>query len=183
MVNAEEAVLNEALSAVVDGAATPADWALVNAAWARDPALRGRWALWHAAGDGLRSADLLAARTADPERLLDALHACMPAASLERARPRDWLPPLAVAASFIAVVFGVGLLRAPILSEPAVAIAPFTTPRAQGLSGLSFAQTAAGRTLPSLGAVREPGLPVEATPEIIDWGLALPEPAASRPRP
>lgn len=56
MVSADQAMLGEALSAVMDGRATPADWARVQAAWARDPSLRERWALWHAAGDGLRAA-------------------------------------------------------------------------------------------------------------------------------
>ncbi|HEY9028022.1 MAG TPA: sigma-E factor negative regulatory protein [Burkholderiaceae bacterium] len=176
----DDAVLNESLSAVMDGRATPADWARVNAAWAGDPALRERWALWHAAGDGLRSADLLTP-TADPQWLLDALHARLPAAIVEYRRRRDWLAPIAVAAGFVAVAFGIGLLRPSASTEAVVAAAPFATPRAQGLSGLSFAQTAAGRTLPAVGAAREPGLPADATPEVIDWGLALPEPAASRP--
>lgn len=180
MVNAvDEAVLNESLSAVMDGRATPADWARVNAAWTDDPALRERWALWHAAGDGLRSADLLATAT-DPQRLLGALHARLPAPVLGNPRRRDWLAPLAVAASFVALAFGIGALRPPASTEAVVAAAPFATPRAQGLGGQSFAQTAAGRTLPAVGAAREPGLPADATPEVIDWGLALPEPAASR---
>lgn len=181
MVSSHEAALDEALSAVMDGHATPADWARVNDAWARDPALRERWALWHAAGDGLRSADLLASH-GDSQRLLDALHARMPAPVVDHPRRRDWLAPVAVAASFVAVAFAAGLLRPP-AAEPVVAAAPFATPRAQGLSGLSFAQTAAGRTLPAVGAAREPGLPGDAAPEVIDWGLALPEPAASQARP
>lgn len=181
MVSSQDALLNEALSAVMDGRATSAEWVLVNAAWARDPALHERWALWHAAGDGLRSADLLASH-ADSQQLLDALHARLPAAVGEHPRRRDWLAPVAVAASFVAMAFGIGLLRPP-AAEPVVAAAPFTTPRAQGLSGLSFAQTAAGRTLPAMGAAREPGLPADAPPEVIDWGLALPEPAASRANP
>lgn len=164
--------LNEALSAVMDGRATSAEWARVNAAWSRDPGLRERWALWHAAGDGLRSAELPAVH-AEPERLLDALHARMPATVVELRRRREWFAPVAVAAGFVALAFGVGVLRPPAAPEPVLAAAPFTTPRAQGLSGLSFAQTAAGRTLTA----------VEPVPEVIDWDLALPEPAASEPRP
>ncbi len=174
--------LNEAMSAVMDGRATPAEWARVQSAWAGDPGLRERWALWHAAGDGLRSAELVTAH-AEPQRLLDALHAQMPAAVVDHPRRRDWFAPFAVAASFVALAFGIGVLRPSGTTEPAVAAASFATPRAQGLTGLSFAQTAAGRTLPALGAAREAGLSAEATPEIIDWGLALPERSASQPRP
>ena len=179
---AAEAALGQALSAVMDGRATPEEWAQVNAAWARDPGLRERWALWHAAGDGLRSAELTAVHR-EPQHLLEALHAQMPAPAVEHPRRRDWFAPLAVAASFIAVAIGIGALRPEQSPQALVAAAPAATPRAQGLSGMSFAQTAAGRTLPALGAVREAGLPVDAPPEIIDWGLALPEPVASRPRP
>lgn len=174
--------LHAALSAVMDGRATAADWARVNAAWAQDPSLRERWALWHAAGDGLRSAELPALHR-DPQALLDALHARMPASSAGRTPRRDWFAPLAVAASFVALAVGFGTLRPPAVPEPSLAEAPFATPHAQGLSGMSFAQTAAGRTLPGLGAPQESGLPAQAVPEIIDWGLALPEPAASQPQP
>jgi negative regulator of sigma E activity len=172
MTYADNDALAAALSAVMDGRATPAEWARVNAAWAADPALRERWALWHAAGDGLRSAELPALHR-EPQALLDALHAQMPAAVVARPRRRDWFAPVAVAAGFVALAFGIGALRPPASPEPVMAAAPFTTPRAQGLSGLSFAQTAAGRTLPI----------VDTAPEVIDWGLALPDPAASRPHP
>ena len=179
---AAEAALGQALSAVMDGRATPEEWAQVNAAWARDPGLRERWALWHAAGDGLRSAELTAVHR-EPQHLLEALHAQMPAPAVERPRRRDWFAPLAVAASFIAVAIGIGALRPEQSPQALVAEAPAATPRAQGLSGMSFAQTAAGRTLPALGTARESGLPVEPPPEIIDWSLTPPEPAASRPPP
>lgn len=183
MVNAaSQAELHAALSAVMDGQATAADWARVNAAWAQDPSLRERWALWHAAGDGLRSAELPALHR-DPRALLDGLHARMPPSAAAAERRRDWFAPFAVAAGFVAVAVGLGALRPPSSPAPTVAAAPFTTPRAQGLSGMSFAQTAAGRTLPGLGAPQESGLPAPPAPEIIDWGLALPEPAASRPQP
>ena len=182
MVSPADDVLNEALSAVMDGRATPADWARVNAAWASDPGLRERWATWHAASDGLRSAELPALHR-EPVALLEALHAQMPAPASQHPRRRDWLAPIAVAASFVAMALVVGLLRPAPAADAEVAAAPITTPRVQGLSGLSFAQTAAGRTLPAVGAAREPGLPGEAPAEIIDWGLALPEPAASQPRP
>jgi negative regulator of sigma E activity len=180
--NAPDDTLNQALSAVMDGHATPAEWALVNAAWAADPALRERWALWHAAGDGLRSAELPVLHR-EPQALLDALHAQTPTPVAETRRRRDWFAPFAVAAGFIAVAIGLGALRPPAGPNETVAAAPFATPRAQGLSGQSFAQTAAGRTLPGWGAAPEPGLPAQAPPEIIDWGLSLPEQAASHPAP
>jgi negative regulator of sigma E activity len=178
--NATDDALNEALSAVMDGCATPAEWALVNTAWARDPALRERWAAWHAAGDGLRSAELPALHR-DPQVLLDALHAQLPTNVVDHPRRRDWFAPFAVAAGFVAMAVGLGALKPASSPDVEVAAAPFTTPRAQGLNGLSFAQTAAGLTLP--GAARESGLPAQASPEVIDWGLPLPEGAASQPRP
>ncbi|CAM3860322.1 sigma-E factor negative regulatory protein [Roseateles saccharophilus] len=167
--------LNEALSAVMDGRATPADWARVSEDWARDPALRERWAHWHAAGDGLRAAELPALHR-DPEALLAALHAQLPAPVVEHPRRRDWLAPLAVAAGFVAMALGIGALRPAQAPGEVVAAVPVTLARAQGLGGASFAQTAAGRTLPSIGI-----LAGEPAPEIVDWELSLPEPAASRP--
>lgn len=162
--------MNEALSAVMDGRATPADWERVNAAWAADPGLRERWAMWHAAGDGLRSTDLPGLHK-QPEALLDALHAQLPGGVAQVARRRDWLAPLAVAASFVALALGWAQLQPAPTMDTEVAAASIATPRAQGLSGLSFAQTAAGRTLP------------DAPPETIDWNLTLPEPQASQARP
>jgi negative regulator of sigma E activity len=181
VVNANDDALNQALSAVMDGRATPADWARVQSAWDRDPELRERWALWHAAGDGLRSAELPPLHR-ESQTLLDALHAQMPPTVATHPRWREWLAPAGVAASFIALALGIGALRPPAPDEPALAAAPMATPRAQGLSGLSFAQTAAGRTLPALGASREAGT-TDAPPEVIDWSLTLPEPAASSTRP
>ena len=182
MVNSHDDTLNESLSAVMDGRASPADWARVNAAWASDPRLRERWALWHAAADGLRAADLPNLHR-EPEALLTALHAQLPAVVTEHPRRRDWFAPVAVAAGFVVVAIGIGALQPVPVADAVVAAAPITTPRAQGLSGLSFAQTAAGRTLPAIGAGREAGLPGDAAPETIDWGLTLPEPAASKPGP
>lgn len=181
MVNSHDDTLGEALSAVMDGRATPADWARVNAAWASHPGLRERWALWHAGADGLRAGELPGLHR-EPEALLAALHAQLPAAVTEHPRRRDWFAPFAVAAGFVVVAIGIGTLRPMPAADAVVATAPISTPRAQGLSGLSFAQTAAGRTLPAVGA-REAGLPGDAAPETIDWGLALPEPAASQPHP
>lgn len=170
MVSPEDDALALSLSALMDGEATPADWARVQAAWAHDPGLRARWAGWHGVADGLRAPGWPVARRS-PEALLAALHAQLPA----EARPprrRDWLPALAVAASFVALSVGVALLQPAPGADAIVAAAPNSTPRAQGLNGLSFAQTAAGRTLSGDGP-----------PDVIDWGLALPEPAASRPLP
>jgi negative regulator of sigma E activity len=180
--SAPDDTLDQALSAVMDGRATPAEWVLVKAAWDADPGLRERWALWHAAGDGLRSAELPVLHR-EPQALLDALHAQMPARVAPHRRHRDWFAPFAVAAGFVAVAIGVGALRPTAGPDETVAAVPFATPRAQGLGGLSFAQTAAGRTLPGWSGAQESGLPAQAPPEIIDWGLSLPEPAASRPAP
>lgn len=177
MVSPADDKLNEALSAVMDGQATSGDWARVNAAWATDPGLRERWALWQAAADGLRSAETPAWHR-EPEALLAALHAQRPAVMAEPPRRRDWLAPIAVAASFVAMALGVSVLRPTPTPAASFAAAPIATPRAQGLSGLSFAQTAAGRTLPAVDVTREAGLP-----ETIDWGLALPGPAASQAQP
>lgn len=179
MTRSDNDALHEALSAVMDGRVTPAEWARVDAAWAADPALRERWALWHMAGDGLRSTELTTLHR-EPQALLDALHAQMAAPVVSHPRRRDWFAPFAVAAGFVAVAIGLGALRTPSSPETIAAAVPFTTPRAQGLTGMSFAQTAAGRTLPPLGGSRETGVSVDAPPEIIDWGLALPEQAASR---
>lgn len=173
MVNARDNELHMALSAVMDGRADAADWARVNHAWAQDPALRERWRLWHDVSDGLHAPDLPPLRQ-DPETLLAALRERADTREAPPPRRREWLAPLAVAASFIAVAVGIGALQpaaAPPLA-PVIAAAPAATPRAPGLSGLSFAQTAAGRTLAG-----------DAPPEVIDWGLALPEPAASHPPP
>lgn len=167
MVTAVDSALNESLSAIRDGHGSAADWARVNEAWSRDPALRERWADWQAVSDGLHAPDLPPLQQ-DPEALLAALHARMPDAPAARRRQREWLPPLAVAATFVALAVGIGTLRPAPAPDVAIASAPISTPRAQGLNGLSFAQTAAGRTLPG-----------DAPPDVIDWGLALPEPAAS----
>ncbi len=175
-------LLAQALSAVMDGRATPPQWALVNAAWERDAALRERWAAWHAAADGLRSAELLPHHR-PAQALLDALHAQMPAPVEDHPRRRDWFAPLGVAASFVALAIGLVALRPPASDDPTLAAAAFSAPRAQGLGGLSFAQTAAGRTLPGWGASLEPGLPAQTAPEIFDWGLPLPGPGASAPAP
>lgn len=178
----DDDALNESLSALADGRATPADWARVNAAWERDPTLRERWALWHAAGDGLRSADLPALHR-DPEALLQALHAAIPAPAVDRPRRRDWLAPLAVAASFIAMAVGVGTLRLSPVPGDMMAAAPAATMHPQALAGTSFAQAAAGRTLLMPGGLREAGLMVETPPEITGWPQALPEPPASQAHP
>jgi len=172
MVNADDDALNEALSAVMDGRATPADWTLVNVAWERDPSLRERWALWQAAGDGLRSAELVALHR-EPEALLAALHAQRPAPVAEHPRRRDWFAPIAVAAGFCAVTLGVSVLRPAPAPSDVVAVAPVAATQAQGLAGASFAQTAAGRTLPVLGGVD--------TPPAIEWSLVPPEAPASQP--
>jgi negative regulator of sigma E activity len=183
MTDANDELLHAALSAVMDGRATHADWERVNAAWTVDPALRERWALWHAAGDGLRSAELTLLHR-EPEALLDALHAQLPAPLpapvVLHAKRRDWFAPFAVAAGFVAVAIGLGALRTPSAPDTLAAAAPLPTPQAQGLTGMSFAQTAAGRTLPPLSGARDTGVLVEAAPELMEWGVGLPEQASSR---
>ncbi|MFG6441685.1 hypothetical protein [Roseateles sp. LKC17W] len=173
--------LDASLSAVMDGAATAADWARVNAAWATDAGLRERWALWHAAGDGLRSADLLKLHR-EPGALLADLHARLPgpAARMAASRPASaWLPPLAVAASFVVLALGLGPLRAPPASDASVAQAPSTAWLGQGLAGASFAQTAAGRTLPPVMPGRDAAWLAEPAPEIDSWEAAPPAAPAS----
>jgi negative regulator of sigma E activity len=181
-----DATLDEALSAVMDGQATPSQWALVSAAWTHDPALRERWAQWHAAADGLRSAELPALHR-DPEALLAGLHAQIPAHStaevVDHPYRRTWWAPAAVAASFIALAVGINTLRPPAAVDEVMATAPSATPRAQGLGGTSFAQTAAGRTLPSMTSLRDAGLAGEAPPDVIDWALDLPAAPASAVQP
>lgn len=173
MVSPLDEALKQSLSAVMDGEATPQDWARVQAAWASNPDLRACWAEWQSAADGLRAPGLPALQQR-PEALLSALHARQSAPDAA-VRPRaGWLPPLAVAASFVALTVAVGLLKPVPDPELAVAAAPKPTPRAAGLNGLSFAQAAAGRTLPGDTAPE---------PNVIDWGLALPEAAASQPPP
>jgi anti-sigma factor RsiW len=180
VVNDDE-LLNASLSALADGQATPADWACVQAAWDRDPALRERWALWQCAGDGLRSADLPGLHR-DPDALLAKLHTQLPVSpAVQARRPRDWLAPLAVAAGFVAFAVGVSTLQVSPPAQDVVAAAAST--RVDVLAGTSFAQTAAGQTWSApLGAGLEAPrpLPTAAT----DWPTAWPpQPAASLPAP
>lgn len=176
----DDDLLNESMSAVADGHATPADWARVNAAWVRDPGLRERWARWHAVGDGLRSADLPPLHR-EPEALLAALHAQMPAPVASLPHRREWFAPAAVAASFVMVAIGWGALRVPApATGEVVAAAPSAAPRVQALMGTSFAQAAAGRALPGASGVQV----MDTPPEIAEWpqALVLPEPGASGAR-
>lgn len=147
MVSAERPALDQALSAVMDGGATPQQWALVEAAWSQDAALRERWALWQAAGDGLRSADLATTRR-HPAALLSALHAAMPVPAPASARRNEWWSPFAVAAGFVALALGVTQLRPAAPVDVGPVAARMVRMPAQGLVGISFAQTAAGAALP-----------------------------------
>lgn len=150
--------LLQALSALADGRATAQDWQQIEAAWDQHPELSESWLAWHALGDALRSADLRPAALA-PDALLARLHAGMdapaitpvaaPAAPLPRRRV--WLPPLAVAASFVALAVGLGALRGGLSSgEPLATAPPWVEPAAVGSS---FAQTVVA--LPAAG----PGQP------------------------
>lgn len=171
MVNVNDATLHESLSAVMDGQATAADWARVRAAWDEDPGLRERWLLWSAAADGLRGAELQAARR-QGDALLAALHEHVASPQPAHAERRGWWAPLAVAASFVVFALGFTALRPEPSSTDGMvaAVAPDAPSRAPGLAGLSFAEAAAG-----------PALAAEAPPQASDWGLTLPERAASAP--
>lgn len=170
MVTDQESALNEALSAVMDGQATPADWARVRAAWDQDPGLRERWALWHTAADGLRAAELLPPQR-DGSELLATLHARIDALHPAEPARRGWWAPLAVAASFVALSVGLVALRPESPEGVTLVQAQAQQPPApQGLAGLSFSQAAARPTLAA-----ETPVPAQA----LDWGLTLPERAAS----
>ena len=168
MVKLNDATLHESLSAVMDGQATSADWARVRAAWDEDPGLRERWVTWNAAADGLRGAQLQ--RTGrEGDALLNSLHERLASLQPVSAQRRGWWAPLAVAASFVAFAMGFTTLRPePSTDGLVAAAAPDAQPRGQGLAGLSFAEAAAGPTLAA-----------QAPPQAIDWGLILPEKAAS----
>jgi negative regulator of sigma E activity len=174
--------LGLALSAVQDGRATARDWALVESAWARDPALRERWLLWQTAGDGLRSPDLLMTARRS-EELLKVLHAAMPAAGSSDAPRREWLAPLAVAASFVALALGVTQLRPAEPPRENLAVAPGSAPVMQGLAGTSFAQTAAGRTLAASIVASDAAWPAEPALGWPDSTASQAGPAASEPGP
>lgn len=143
--------LLKALSAVADGEATAQEWRLVEAAWAQDPMLRERWLAWHEAGDALRSPELAQSAALPPEQLLQRLHAESLEQSLRPRQARGWLPPLAVAASFVALALmftplpEMGRSGAPVLASGAgLASSPVAT---------SFAQRAAGAQAPDFGLV------------------------------
>lgn len=182
MVSPVTDALHEALSAVMDGSATPAEWARVEAAWSRDPELRERWALWQVAGDGLRSTEL-AALHRPPEALLQGLHAHLPAAALSRSRRRDWLAPLAVAAGFVVVAVGLVTLNPPPSPGQPLAVASMAAAPVQGLAGTSFAQAASGRTLADLDVLRDAGSLADGPARIAAWEATLPAPASSQPAP
>lgn len=172
--------LLKALSAIADGEAGAQDWRLVEAAWAKDPTLRERWLAWHEAGDALRSPELARPVALPTAQLLQRLQA----ESVEQPWPqkpaRGWLPPLAVAASFVAMALLLSPLRemgqsgAPVLAAGAgLASSPVAT---------SFAQRAAGAQTPDFGLADPPhGTVVDAaswTPPPL-W----PESGASTARP
>ena len=182
MVNADRNSLDQALSAVMDGRATALEWERVEAAWAQDPALRDRWAAWQTAADGLRSADLLAG-AAPPQTLLDRLHAALPAQMPVVRRRREWLAPFAVAAGFFAMAVGITQLQPAVPADPGMAAVRIETVPMQGLVGISFAQTAAGRTLAPDIAGRQAAGPAEASLEGLDWPTPASDGAASGPRP
>ncbi|MCP6484560.1 hypothetical protein NL492_27530, partial [Klebsiella pneumoniae] len=75
----------------------------------------------------------------DPEALLAALHARMPAVVTPHPRRRDWFAPLAVAAGFVVMAVGLVSWQPAPAPEPLVAALPMPAPGVQGLGGLSFA--------------------------------------------
>ncbi|MDR7334755.1 hypothetical protein [Roseateles asaccharophilus] len=170
------------MSAVMDGCATPQEWAQVERAWAQDPSLRERWANWQTAADGLCSADLLAGQGRAGD-LLDRLHAALPAQLPAVRRRREWLAPFAVAAGFVAMAVGITQLRPAAPPDAGLAAARIETVPMQGLVGTSFAQTASGRTLAPDVVVRDSAASAEAPLEWRDWSPPAGDPAASGPRP
>lgn len=165
--------LLQALSALADGRATPEEWQRIEAAWAQDPTLQARWLAWHQAGDGLRSPELLAPAAQPPEQLLARLHA-QPAAAVAPAAPgRGWLPPLAVAASFVALALLLGPLQTPAPSggPQAAAMADVTVAPA----ALSFAQRVTTPPTPDFG------LAGVAHGTVVDGALRTPAPLWPEP--
>ena len=172
MVSPLTASLEEALSAVMDGSATPEDWARVEAAWKVDPFLRERWTAWHAVGDGLRAPDLPTLQR-DPEALLDTLRWVTPPGPARVPRS-GWWAPLAVAASFVMAALGLGTWQPAAEAPVPLAAAPVPTALPEGLVGPSFAQAATAPRLP----VDASAVVVTALPTL-DW----PQPAASSVHP
>lgn len=172
MVSPRAAALEEALCAVMDGSATPEDWARVETAWQADPSLRERWAAWHAIGDGLRAPDLPPLQR-DPEILLDDLRRATRPGAVNSPRS-GWWAPVAVAASFVMAALGLGAWQPGSEATAPMAAAPISTAPPEGLIGLSFAQAATRLRLPvDAGAADVPALPT------LDW----PQPAASSVHP
>jgi sigma-E factor negative regulatory protein RseA len=116
----------EALSALADGQADDAQAARVLAAWRNDPQVRARWQAYHLAGDAMRSDVPLVGQSSDEiflnnlrkrlshEPVVLAPFAAMTEASstVAAAPQRQWLGPLAMAASFVALMSGlVGLIQ------------------------------------------------------------------------
>lgn len=126
----------QSLSALMDGEATASDIAQACAAWRDDEEARLAWTSYQLIGDALRSEELagasdsaqflnkLRARLADEPVVLAPQAAAQLAASAASAlkpRARTWSGPLAVAASFVAVLAGVLALQDPVaLSSGAV---------------------------------------------------------------
>ena len=182
MVTPQSESLHDALSAVMDGGATAAEWARVEAAWAGDPELRERWAEWHAVGDGIRSTDLLTCHR-PPHAVLAVLHARQSSDAPQGAGRHGWLAPFAVAAGFVVVAVGLVTLSPPASRGPQLVVASAGTLADQGLAGTSFAQAAAGRTLPSLEVPGGATVLVDGASPIPGWEASLPPvPAALPPR-
>lgn len=181
--------LLSALSALADGRATPEEWRLVEAAWAQDPELRERWLAWHQVGDALRAPELGLEPALPPEQLLRRLRDeadVVSVTGIGRARADrsrragKWLPPLAVAASFVAFAMLMGQWQQAPGGEPALAIAPLNVELPPVAT--SFAQRAVAIQTPDFGLVAAPrGTIVDGaswTPPPL-W----PESGASGPRP
>ena len=163
----------EALSDLADGRADARDAQALCAAWAREPGLRRDWHALHLIGDTLRSTDL-AQQAQRSGALLDALrvqlaHEPVP---LRPRRAVQWMAPLAVAASFVAMALMLPVLGGmvePAAVQQAQATQPLVPQAGLTLvgNGPSFVQTALapGGVLPQAPALIESGFDDLRLPE------------------
>ncbi|MET0519153.1 MAG: sigma-E factor negative regulatory protein [Burkholderiaceae bacterium] len=155
---------DERLSALADGRADAAELDALLARWGEQPALREQWQTTQLIGDVLRSSEL-AGQSVAGEALLQSLRdrlaqeppprrlgssAAEAEDSTERGREqglRAWLPPLAVAASFVALALALPLLVGGLPDQGGAALQP---PLTAGAAGGARAERS-GPALPALG--------------------------------
>ncbi|MEY4764902.1 MAG: hypothetical protein RI907_1575 [Pseudomonadota bacterium] len=173
---------SEALSALADGEASASEVARACGAWRNDPELRARWHEYHLIGDAMRSPELAAPSSSAAflqnfrERLAQEPVVLAPASAAAAARPaaaapvralrplqkRTWTGPIAVAASFVAVVAALlGNQVAP--SSSSGVLLGAATPVDSGLS--------AGLVAPHVVSLAEAepsfNRPVQGAPELV----------------